>query len=320
MSAAAPRVSVVVPNYNYAALLPERMRSILAQTRRDFEVILLDDASTDDSVAVLEQYVDPPRVRLVRNAENGGNPFRQWARGIALARGAYVWMAEADDSADPRLLARCAGVLDAHPNVGLVHCAFRRLDARGVAEDLSGVWWRDLDAERWRRDHVAPGAEELRWLACWNVISSASGVVFRRAVYDAAGGVDPSFRLAGDWDLWVRMARLADVGFVAEPLNLWRWHGGSVRATAARSGEEQREVERVLAGLARASGAAPETLLASYHRRHAESALRWRNAPLARKHAAALLRRRPLDGDTWRILLRSGLLLARTGLRPSRAG
>lgn len=320
MSVAAPRVSVVVPNYNYAALLPERLRSIFAQTRQDFEVILLDDASTDDSVAVLERFVDPPRVRLVRNAENGGNPFRQWARGIALAQGEYVWIAEADDSAEPRLLERLAGVLDAHPGVGFVHCAFRRLDAAGDAEDLSAVWWRDLDPERWRRDYVAPGAEELRWLACWNVVSSASGVVFRRRVYDAAGGVDPSFRLAGDWDLWVRMARCADVGFVAEPLNRWRWHGGSVRAAAARSGEEQREVERVLAALARASGAAPATLVASYHRRHAESALRWRNAPLARKHAAALLRRRPLDGDTWRILLRSGLLLARTGLRPSRAG
>lgn len=320
MSATEPRVSVVVPNYNYAPLLPERLRSIFAQTRRDFEVILLDDASTDDSVAVLERVVDPPRVRLVRNAENGGNPFRQWAKGIALAQGAYVWIAEADDSADPRFLERLAGVLDAHPGVGLVHCAFRRLDAGGVAEDMSGIWWRDLDPERWRRDHVAPGAEELRWLACWNVISSASGVVFRRSVYEAAGGVDVSFRLAGDWDLWVRMARLADVGFVAEPLNVWRWHGGSVREAAAKSGEEQREVERVLARIARATGTSPEALVASYHRRHAESALRWRNAPLARKHAAALLRRRPLAGDTWRILLRSGLLVARTGLRPSRAG
>jgi GT2 family glycosyltransferase len=320
VSAPEPRVSVVVPNYNYAALLPERLRSIFAQTRQDFEVVLLDDASTDDSVAVLERVVDPPRVRLVRNATNGGNPFRQWAKGIGLARGEYVWIAEADDAAEPRLLERLVGVLDAHPGVGLVHCAFRRIDGEGLAEDMSGIWWRDLDPDRWRHDYVAPGAEELRWLACWNVISSASGVVFRRRVYEAAGGVDGSFRLAGDWDLWVRMARLADVAFVAEPLNLWRWHGGSVREAAAKSGEEQREVERVLARIAQMSGENPETLVASYHRRHAESALRWRNAPLARKHAAALLRRRPLAGDTWRILLRSGLLAARTGLRPSRAG
>lgn len=319
MSVVAPRVSVVVPNYNYAPLLPERLASIFGQTRPAAEVLLLDDASTDDSVAVLERAVDPPRVRLVRNAENGGNPFRQWALGIAETRGEYVWIAEADDAADPRFLERLAGVLDAHPNVGLVHCAFRRVDAQGGVEDMSAAWWRDLDPERWRHDYVAPGAEELRWLACWNVISSASGVVFRRSVYEAAGGVDVSYRLAGDWDLWVRMARFADVGFVAEPLNRWRWHGGSVREAAARSGEEQREVERVLTAIATARGDAPDALVASYHRRHAESALRWRNAPLARKHAAALLRRRPLAGDTWRILLRSGLLLARHGGKPSRA-
>ena len=203
--------------------------------------------------------------------------------------------------------------------MGLAYCAFWRVDEDGVAEDMSGIWWRDLDRERWRRDFVAPGDEELRWLSCWNVISNASGVVFRRSVYDAVGGVDDSFRLAGDWDLWIRMMRRSDVGFVAEPLNYWRWHGGTVRVSAERSGLARSEVERVLGDLARSSGAEAEVVIANYHRRHAESALRWRNAPLAREHAVALLRRRPLAGESWRLVLRSGLLAARAGLRVLRA-
>src|SRR5246127_2931841 len=101
-----PTVSVVVPNYNHARFLPERIESILRQSYQDFELILLDDCSSDDSRAILSQYADDPRVRLEFNAVNSGSTFKQWNKGVRLARGKYVWIAESDDYADERLLQR----------------------------------------------------------------------------------------------------------------------------------------------------------------------------------------------------------------------
>jgi len=316
-----PAVSVVVPSYNYARFLRERIDGILAQTRQDFELILLDDASTDGSQAILQSYADPPRVRVVLGAENSGSPFVQWNRGVALATAPYVWIAEADDAAEPELLARLTAVLDAHPGVGLVHCGFQRIDDEGRAVGEAAAWWRAIEPGRWERDFVAPGGDELVHLRHQNVIGNASGVVFRRALFGALGGADERYRLAGDWDLWVRMLLRSDVGFVAAPLNRWRWHARSVRQRSLAARLEERETRRVLAMLAAATGEDPRALLAARHCRRAEGWLRgaaplaaareaWAavgHAPLARRPWAALGRallmplRRPL-GRAWRRL------------------
>ena len=102
------KVSVIVPNYNYARYLPIRLESILNQTFKDFELILLDDASTDNSIQILENYRNHPNVsQLVVNKVNTGSPFQQWMKGILLARGEYIWIAEADDIADLQFLETC---------------------------------------------------------------------------------------------------------------------------------------------------------------------------------------------------------------------
>jgi len=91
-----PAVSVIVPNYNHARFLRRRVETILAQTFQDFELILLDDCSTDDSRSVLRQYSSDPRVRLEFNEVNSGSTFKQWNKGVRLAQGKYIWIAESD--------------------------------------------------------------------------------------------------------------------------------------------------------------------------------------------------------------------------------
>ncbi len=87
-------ISVIVPNYNHAPYLQQRIESILGQTYTDLELILLDDCSTDDSREVMEQYRQHPKVsHIIYNEKNGGIPFRQWDKGIELARGEWVWVA-----------------------------------------------------------------------------------------------------------------------------------------------------------------------------------------------------------------------------------
>jgi len=106
-----PTVSVVVPNYNHARYLQQRIDSILSQTYQDFELILLDDCSTDHSRDILASYRENPKVRIEYNDENSGTVFKQWNKGVRMARGRYIWMAESDDFADPRFLARMVPIL-----------------------------------------------------------------------------------------------------------------------------------------------------------------------------------------------------------------
>jgi glycosyltransferase involved in cell wall biosynthesis len=234
-ASAEPSVSVVVPNYNHARFLKRRIESVLRQTYQDFEMILLDDCSTDESREILAQYADDARVRIELNEANSGSTFKQWNKGVGMARGKYVWIAESDDFADERLLERLVGLLEKDERVVYAYCR-----SWSVAEDdrLLNMTEPEVDARdlaRWSEDYCAEGREECRlYFARNNVVANASAVVFRKAVYDAVGGADESLKLCGDWKLWAGMALRGMVAYVSEPLNYYRYHSASVRAKSAR--------------------------------------------------------------------------------------
>ncbi|RYE13814.1 MAG: glycosyltransferase family 2 protein, partial [Sphingobacteriaceae bacterium] len=96
-----PKVSVIIPNYNHARYLPQRIESVIHQTFQDIEVILMDDCSLDTSRTIIAQYAaQDNRIRVILNEQNSGSTFKQWNKGIALAKGEYVWIAESDDYAE----------------------------------------------------------------------------------------------------------------------------------------------------------------------------------------------------------------------------
>ena len=142
-SSQSPLVSIIVPNYNHAAFLGERLRSILSQTFQNFELIVLDDASSDDSLAVIrEQLQDHPH-QLFCNAVNSGQPCSQWLSGIKKASGRYIWIAESDDTCSPLFLERMV----AHLEIGSVLAFCREFMDRGnVIINASGVVFRKPDA------------------------------------------------------------------------------------------------------------------------------------------------------------------------------
>jgi glycosyltransferase involved in cell wall biosynthesis len=219
-----PTVSVIVPNYNHARFLRRRVDSILAQTFRDFELILLDDCSRDESRAILREYAARLEVRLVENGTNSGSVFRQWNKGVRLARGKYVWMAESDDYADPRLLERLVAVLDGDTEIVVAYC---RSWCVQNDDRIAGFVYFGPDAKnpRWESDFCVDGSEECRNYFPWyNPIRNASSAVFRRAVYEAVGGADESFRVSGDWKLWAAMALRGRMAYVCEPLNYQQFH------------------------------------------------------------------------------------------------
>ena len=231
-----PQVSVIVPNYNHARFLPKRIESILCQSYQDFELILLDDCSTDESRAILQKYAADPRVTIEFNEVNSGSTFKQWNKGVRLARGKYVWIAESDDYADERLLERLVGVLEADEKVTYVYCRSWRVTEDDRLDGSADFYLDYLDPKRWTADYLVDGIEECRnYFVHCNLVPNASAVGFRRSVYDLVGGADESLRLCGDWKLWAEMALEGKVAYISESLNYFRSHPNTVRTKSVYS-------------------------------------------------------------------------------------
>lgn len=240
-----PTVSVILPNYNHAPFLEERIDSILNQTWQDFELILLDDCSTDRSRDILRRYRQHPKVSaLLLNERNSGNTFLQWDKGIRQASGRYVWIAESDDSADLRFLEMTVSALDRHPAATMCLTGSLLIDESGRALGrVSRDGWteseelRDFDG----RDYVRHN------LFYRNYVYNASMVLFRRDVYD---GLDKSFqhlRCAGDWQFWAEVALAGRVLEVRQKLNRFRQHANKVSSRARSTGEGVSDLIEVMA-------------------------------------------------------------------------
>lgn len=225
LSKAPPQVSIIVPNYNHARFLPQRVDSVFGQTFKDVEVIILDDASTDNSREVIQKYTANSRVQVSFNTDNSGSPFAQWNKGVRIARGKYVWIAESDDWADSRLLEILVGRLESDPLAVLAYCQSNLIDENGQVKFVMEVSREGMNPMRWRSDHVNEGRQECRqYMVLANTIANASAVVFRRDAYQKIGGADESYQINGDWLTWARMIMLGRVIFVAQPLNYYRLH------------------------------------------------------------------------------------------------
>ncbi len=245
-----PTVSVIVPNYNHARHLPERLESIAAQTFRDYEVILLDDASTDGSREILSEFARRTGARCDFSATNSGSPFRQWNRGVDQARGELVWIAESDDSADRGFLEALVPRFGADPGVVLACCRSEAIDQEGtrIPNRFAGLAVED----RWDRDFIADGREECaRYLVRQNTIPNASAVVFRREAFLAAGGAEAGMRYCGDWITWARVLALGRLAYCARRLSRFRFHSGSLGGRVRSSALPHLEAARVVAEILR---------------------------------------------------------------------
>ena len=256
LGAGISRISVIVPNYNYARLLPGRIDSILRQTVPFYELIVLDDASTDGSVEVVEKLAAQHgvQIRVVRNAANSGSVSRQWAKGATMARGEYVWIAEADDLSEPRFLESLVDAM-ADPEVVLAYSQSRQIDEQGCTMlDHYLQYTDDISREHWQNTYRARGVDEIReCLAIKNTIPNVSAVLFRRDALRRAldRQIDAmcSFRIAGDWVAYLAVLEQGDIAFVPDPLNLHRRHGSSVTIGGERKAHmlEIMRVQRMVA-------------------------------------------------------------------------
>jgi glycosyltransferase involved in cell wall biosynthesis len=229
-----PTVSVIIPNYNHARYLRRRIESVLAQTYQDFELILLDDCSTDHSREILASYAGDPKVRVEFNAKNSGSVFKQWNKGVRMARGCYIWIAESDDYADPRFLARMVPILDEQTEVTFTFCRSWSIGEDDQRFGFADSYLDHLDANHWTANFVVDGFKECsRFFVLSAPIPNASAVLFRKDVYERIDRADEGLRLCGDYKVWAAMALEGRIAYLAEPLNYYRSHLENVRTSTS---------------------------------------------------------------------------------------
>lgn len=243
-----PKVSVIIPNYNHAPYLKQRIDSVLNQTYQDFELIILDDKSTDNSKEVIEKYRSYPKVsQIVYNEQNSGTTFKQWNKGIKLAKGELIWLAESDDAASEFFLEELTAKFNQNPNLGIVYCDSYYMNEHGEKLQCTHLWKNErFNTNRWDNDYENNGIKEVNdYLLFHAIIDNASSAVFKRESMVNAGMADESFKYAGDLYFYMKILMLSDIAYISKPLNYFRDHSNNTSKQAFING--LRPLEELLA-------------------------------------------------------------------------
>jgi glycosyltransferase involved in cell wall biosynthesis len=246
LDAAGPAVSAIVPNYNYEAYLTSRVESVLDQTYKPSQVLLLDDRSKDGSATVIAELCETHRPWIVPrlNTQNSGSPFAQWSAGVRLARGKYVWIAEADDLSEPTFLEETIAFMEANDCL-LCFTDSKQIDTDGkVLADSYNYYFKTVHGEAFDKPFAMEGQQFLaELLSTKNLILNVSSVLWRRdALEDALAALEaelPKYKVAGDWRIYAHVSARegARIGFIPKSLNVHRRHAASATHSQARNAQ-----------------------------------------------------------------------------------
>jgi glycosyltransferase involved in cell wall biosynthesis len=211
-----PRVSVVVPSYNAASYLPDSIESVIAQTYTGWELVIVDDGSTDDTPSVIRPYAErlQDKLRYVYQSNRGLPAARN--TGIRNARGEFIALLDADDVYLPSRLERGVALMDSDPEIGLLHARVARIDARNV------VVSKPVHRAKYLSGNIAHHVFTRRaHLLCPTIL-------FRKSCVDQVGFFDETMRATEDRDLWFRIAEHYRVGYIDEILAYYRLSPGAM--------------------------------------------------------------------------------------------
>jgi glycosyltransferase involved in cell wall biosynthesis len=216
-----PKVSVIIPSYNHASFVEKAIQSVLNQTERDLELIIVDDGSTDGTHSILAKFSDP-RYRVILQDHQGAHAALN--RGLIEAKGAYLAILNSDDMYYPQRIERLVDFLENNWDVGLVGSYIEVIDAK---ERTLGIKHGCQDLEPWPlpyRDRSFRSSSDLRGaLLTENFFATTSNFVFRYELYEKIGGFIP-LRYAHDWDFLLRASAVSAVAIVPEVLLRYRVH------------------------------------------------------------------------------------------------
>ena len=235
-----PLVSVIIPNYNHAIYLEERLNSVLNQTYQNFELIILDDFSSDNSREIIEAYRENSHVsHIVYNDRNSGKIFSQWAKGINLAKGNLIWIAESDDKCETTLLEKLVWQFEDNDNLALAFCKTISFTDKGENKAIDTIPLNSttvFESIEFVSKYMTHGCPMLNASAC----------LFKK---DIALSIDPlyeEFRGAGDRMFWTEICECGNVAVVNEWLNYMRFHSTNSTKRNNSEGINQREDKIIL--------------------------------------------------------------------------
>lgn len=202
-----PLVTVLMPVFNGEKYIYEAIESILNQTFRNFEFIIIDDGSTDQTSTIIKSFTDP-RIRLVQNTENIG-VSKSSNKGLALAEGIYIARLDADDVSLPERLSKQVEYLEHHPNIGVLGTSLQIIDAHNNKSNTL----------------LLPTQHNvLKWCLCFINSIAHSTVMMRREVVEQVHGYNADMVLAEDYDLWRRLSCITQLSNLHDIYVLYRVH------------------------------------------------------------------------------------------------
>lgn len=203
-----PKVSVIIPTYNRRVFLSKAISSVLKQTYRDYEIIIIDDGSTDATAAIIEGF-NEDKIKYIYQGHQGRSSARN--RGIAQSRGAYIAFLDSDDVWLPEKLAIQVKAMDDAPKLGLT-CT----DV--FMEDINGD-----NVEQWSKKYSCPSGDVFEQLYNWNFICASTSMT-RREIVDSCGLFNAAFDAAEDYELWLRIAAKHEILFIDKILARYCYH------------------------------------------------------------------------------------------------
>ncbi|MBR2659669.1 glycosyltransferase [Candidatus Saccharibacteria bacterium] len=248
-------VSAVLPNYNYGKYLSSRIDEILSQTYPISELIILDDASTDNSVEIIRQKIAEVKklhpnlvIKTIFNKSNSNNVFSQWQKGIALATSDYIWIAEADDVASKHFLEFVMRPASSHKDLVLSYSNSKYITEHNKLSKKDSLRkMKDFFRKRHiSRNYIIDGKDELnKNLAIYNTIPNVSATVFKNQP-SLAKFLDEAkvYKLSGDWFFYIKVAETGKIAYCSKTLNSHRLHSTSV-TTSTSLKQRYREMEHI---------------------------------------------------------------------------
>ena len=244
------KISVVIPNYNYERYLEERLYSVLNQEIKISEILLLDDCSTDNSrekidhlVEILKEYIN---IKKVYNQKNSGSAFKQWEKGFEMATGDYVWIAEADDFCDKKMLKTLVKLLMKDSNIRISYCDTAFID--GVGKLILPSIKSEIDIMKtghWDHDFIADGKEEIKKYAFLNcTIANVSSALIKKDNYHEYFKLSGKFKQAGDWLFYVNVMQNGKIAYSSKTLNYYRVHGNNV-SSVTKKDAHLKEIKKI---------------------------------------------------------------------------
>ena len=234
------KISVVIPNYNYEKFMLQRLYSILYQTVKIDEIIILDDCSTDNSRELidkiekkLKKYIN---IKKVYNETNSGSAFKQWEKGFNLSKGDYVWIAEADDYSEKNFLKTVIKPLKKYDDIKISYVDTAFIDKDGYVIMRSIKPEIDiLKTGHWDKNFINEGINEINDYAYLNcTIANVSSVLFKNDNYSSFFNESGKFKQAGDWLFYVNVMNQGKIAYSNKPINYYRVHGNNVTSVTKK--------------------------------------------------------------------------------------